>query len=223
MRFSPGSSGMPFGTAQETATPSRSRRRSQWSRVALCSWTTKRFLAESAPGSGPGSGVAPKLRLRRYSLSCSGVFLDLFVGVSIRSAAGLVLAFLGEAVERRRVLGVLGVVDQQVLGLLEALLLASAALVHGLERGVVAAVLVCLHGHDATRSAPGRTRPSQARGASGPAGSCPTLLRCPDRSSRRRGLRRCRARRARPSATPPRPLGRCAPAPPPARTSRPGS
>src|SRR4051794_40634032 len=130
MRFSPGTSGIPFGTAQETATPSRSRRRSQWSRVALCSWTTKRFSPESAPGSGPGSGEAPKSRLRRYSLSCSGVFLDLFVGVSIRSAAGLVLAFLREAIQRRRVLTVLRVFDQQILGLLEALLLTAAALIH---------------------------------------------------------------------------------------------
>ncbi len=64
--FSPGSSGIPFGTAQETSTPSRSRRRSQCRRRALCSWITKRgsFSARVAFRFGAGSGVFAKSRLR---------------------------------------------------------------------------------------------------------------------------------------------------------------
>src|SRR3954451_2935355 len=150
MRFSPGTSGMPFGTAHDTATPSRSRRRSQCRRVAECSWTTKRFPAAASASPGPGSGVAPKSRLRRYSPSSSVLFLRLFVGVTIRSAPGLVLALLGEAVERGRVLAVLGVLDQQVLGLLEALLLPPSGVVDGLPGGIVVAVLVRFHVPEAT-------------------------------------------------------------------------
>src|SRR4051794_23294947 len=131
MRFSSGTCGMPFGTAQDTATPSRSRRRSQCRRVALCSWTTKRGSSPSEPdGPGPGSGVAPKSRLARYSASPgSGFFfvcLPGFVRFAVLLLVGLRLAFLGEAVERGRVLGVLGVLAQQLLGLLEALGLAAA-------------------------------------------------------------------------------------------------
>src|SRR2546423_10847436 len=37
--------GTPFGTAHEPATPSCSRRKSQWRFVAWCSWTTKRGTA----------------------------------------------------------------------------------------------------------------------------------------------------------------------------------
>src|SRR3954452_3495285 len=136
IRFSPGTSGMPLGTAHETATPSRSRRRSQCRRVALCSWTTKRFPPAPASPPGAGSGVPPKRRLRRYSPS-SGVFLELFVGLTIRGAIGLVLALLREAVKGIRVLGVLGLFDQQVLGLLESVLLAAAGFVHGLPGGIV--------------------------------------------------------------------------------------
>src|SRR6476646_7494928 len=152
MRFSSGTSGMPFGTAQETATPSRSRRRSQCSRVALCSWTTKRRRRRSSevPGLRPGtsgSGEALKSRLRRYSFSSSGVFLDFFVGVAIGGALRLVLALLREAVERGRVLSVFGVLDQQVLGLLETFRLAAAALVNRLPGRVVVPVFVCLHAH----------------------------------------------------------------------------
>src|SRR3954454_2727821 len=159
MRFSPGTSGMPLGTAHETATPSRSSRRSQCSRVALCSCTTKRSPAAASSPAGAGSGEARKSRLRRYSFSWSGVFLGFFVGVTVGSAVRLVLALLGEAVEGNRVLGVLGVLDQEVLGLLEALLLAAAGLVHGLPGGIVAAVLVCLHALQS--KAPRRARPTQ--------------------------------------------------------------
>ena len=46
-----GVSGRPFGTAHEASAPSRSRRRSQCRRLALCSWITKRgaALARSLP------------------------------------------------------------------------------------------------------------------------------------------------------------------------------
>src|SRR4051794_17631377 len=145
IRFSPGTSGMPLGTAHETATPSRSRRRSQCRRVALCSWTTKRLSAPPESRPGPGSGVAPKSRLRRYSPNSSGVLLALLVGIPIGSTAGLVLGLLREAVERGAVLRVLGILAKQLLRLLEALRLAAAGLVHGLERGVVLSVLGCLH------------------------------------------------------------------------------
>src|SRR3954471_960197 len=136
IRFSPGTSGMPFGTAHDTATPSRSRRRSQCRRVALCSWTTKRLPVAFLLELGPGSGDAWKSRLRRYSPSWSAVFLELFVGLTIRGAAQVLLGLHREAVlERTRVLAVLGVLDQQLLGLLEALRLAATALVHGLPSG----------------------------------------------------------------------------------------
>ncbi len=41
--LSSGSVGMPFGTAHDASTPSRSRRRSQCRRRAWCSWITKRL------------------------------------------------------------------------------------------------------------------------------------------------------------------------------------
>src|SRR5687768_16756471 len=119
---------MPFGTAHETATPSRSRRRSQCSRVALCSCTTKRLPGEPAPVPGPGSGVAPKSRFARYSPNSSGVrvarrrnafFADDFtalhdlVGVTVLGL--LLLGLLGKAVEGGRVLAVLCVVAQHLL------------------------------------------------------------------------------------------------------------
>src|SRR3954453_21324057 len=147
IRFSPGTSGIPFGTAHETATPSRSRRRSQCRRVALCSWTTKRFPSEvPEPCSGTsGSDVASKSRLRRYSASSSAVFLEFFVGFAIRLAVGLFLALVGETVQRDRVLAVLGVFTQELLRLLESFLLAAARLVYSLPGGIVLPVLWGLH------------------------------------------------------------------------------
>src|ERR1039458_4126452 len=63
---------MPLGTAQETSTPSRSRRRSQCKAVAWCSWTTKRGRADGATTGDPaGSGVSEKSRLARYWASRS--------------------------------------------------------------------------------------------------------------------------------------------------------
>src|SRR5712692_10621363 len=65
-----GSGGMPLGTAHDTPTPSFSRRRSQCSRRAWCSWTTKRsaFFARRATFA-PGSGVRLKSLLASYSAS----------------------------------------------------------------------------------------------------------------------------------------------------------
>src|SRR3954465_12623633 len=62
---------MPLGTAQETSTPSRSRRRSQCRLRAWCSWITKRgclafLLARFLPD---GSGVFLKSRFLSYSPS----------------------------------------------------------------------------------------------------------------------------------------------------------
>jgi hypothetical protein len=66
-----GSVGRPLGTAQEASTPSRSRRTSQCSRRAWCSWMTKRCPSPGPAGSlsGTGSGVRRGSRLRRYSSS----------------------------------------------------------------------------------------------------------------------------------------------------------
>src|SRR3954447_23303479 len=169
MRFSPGTSGMPFGTAHETATPSRSRRRSQCRRVAECSWTTNLSPAAAAAAlPSSGSGVAPKSRLRRYSLSCSGVRVAVGRGsfsrddftalhdlicIAVGGAAQVLLGLLGEAVERCGVLAVLRVLAQQLLRLLEALLLAAAGLVDGLPRRVVLTFLWCLHAHSPTAAA----------------------------------------------------------------------
>src|SRR5438105_6374228 len=65
-----GSGGMPLGTAHETPTPSRSRRKSQCRRRAWCSWTTNRGALVSLRGTlAPGSGVRLKSRLASYSAS----------------------------------------------------------------------------------------------------------------------------------------------------------
>src|SRR5260370_463094 len=65
-----GSGGMPLGTAHETPTPSFSRRKSQCSRRAWCSWTTNRGARAAFLGTrAPGSGVFLKSRLASYSAS----------------------------------------------------------------------------------------------------------------------------------------------------------
>src|SRR3712207_1666055 len=78
LRLTPGSLGSAFGTANETSTPSRSRRRSQCSRVAWCSWTTKRppSCAPSGASEGSGSGVSPGRRFLRYVSSLSATEHD---------------------------------------------------------------------------------------------------------------------------------------------------
>src|SRR3954451_2918456 len=63
---------MPFGTAQLRRTPSCSRRRSQWRRVAECSWMTKRGSSAVSPTPPAGSGVDLKSRFRSYSRSFFG-------------------------------------------------------------------------------------------------------------------------------------------------------
>ena len=66
-----GSWGTPRGSAQESATPRCSSRRSQCRLVASCCWTTKR-PPPACPASPPcGSGVRSKSRFRRYSPSRS--------------------------------------------------------------------------------------------------------------------------------------------------------
>src|SRR5436853_7808182 len=61
---------MPLGTAHDTPTPSFSSRKSQCSRRAWCSWTTKRGALVSLRGTlAPGSGVRLKSRLASYSAS----------------------------------------------------------------------------------------------------------------------------------------------------------
>src|SRR5205823_17530 len=61
---------MPLGTAHETPTPSFSSRRSQWRRLAWCSWTTNRSARAGLRSTrAPGSGVFLKSRLASYSAS----------------------------------------------------------------------------------------------------------------------------------------------------------
>src|SRR3712207_801883 len=77
LRLTPGSFGSALGMANETSTPSRSRRRSQCRRVAWCSWMTKRPPSSpSGTSEGRGSGVAPALRFLRYVSSLSATEHD---------------------------------------------------------------------------------------------------------------------------------------------------
>ena len=77
----PGSVGRPLGTAQDASTPSRSRRTSQCSRRAWCSWMTKRSSGPGCrvgrPGRAPGcaahracGGTPPAAR--RQARTCVG-------------------------------------------------------------------------------------------------------------------------------------------------------
>src|SRR3989440_13070944 len=61
---------MPLATAHDAPAPSVSRRKSQCSRRAWCSWTTNRGALVSLRGTlAPGSGVRLKSRLASYSAS----------------------------------------------------------------------------------------------------------------------------------------------------------
>src|SRR5438067_1001129 len=151
----------------------------------------------SPPGSPAGSLVVAKSRFARYSPSLS-VVRFFVVGVTVFGALRVVLFLLGEPVERRGVLGVLGLFDQQVLGLLEALCLAAACLIDRLPRRVVAAVLMSLHARTVPAPPRKQTRRSQGTGVSMPAESCRACRPCPDPSPRNRARHRSRAGRARP-------------------------
>src|SRR6476661_4548258 len=79
-RFTPGTSGGPFGTAQLFRTPSRSSRRSQCTRSPVrprgvwCSWTTNVSslpTGSALPAAGTGSAVRAGSRFARYSASGS--------------------------------------------------------------------------------------------------------------------------------------------------------
>src|SRR5215213_10925238 len=79
-RFGPRRVGGPLGTAQLFRTPSRSSRRSQWTRSPVrprgvwCSWTTNVSslpCGSALPGAGTGSAVRAGSRLARYSASGS--------------------------------------------------------------------------------------------------------------------------------------------------------
>src|SRR4051812_28139102 len=146
---------MPLGTAHEASAPACSRRRSQCRRVAWCSWTTKRpAAAGSPPAAWPaGSFVLAKSRLAREAASFSfamgrrpsAVAVQLLVGLPV--FGGVVLLFARLLLAHADLdlgLGrpVLGVLDELLLGHLEALGLAAAALVDGIHRGVVGEVLL---------------------------------------------------------------------------------
>src|SRR3954454_24933926 len=109
-RFTPGSSGGAFGTAQLFRTPSRSSRRAQCTRSprprgVWCSWTTKVAPSSSGPrigrgcpSRGTGSAVRAGSRLARYSASGSGP--DRRAGTSGAAAGALGRLLVG----RRRLL-----------------------------------------------------------------------------------------------------------------------
>src|ERR1700733_2572988 len=84
----------PLVTAHDGITPFTSSRKSQCSRVARCSCTTKRsFLEEARLRVSPlGSGVAEKSRLRTYSASgLADVFRRLLCSLVPHVAFGLVV------------------------------------------------------------------------------------------------------------------------------------
>src|SRR5690349_17511734 len=111
-RFTPGSRGGAFGTAQLFRTPSRSSRRSQCTRSprprgVWCSWTTKVSSSPTGsgcPSAGTGSAVRAGSRLARYS--ASGSEPDRRAGTS-GAAAGALGRRLGGSglLRRRRLLG----------------------------------------------------------------------------------------------------------------------
>src|SRR5215208_5722867 len=88
---------MPFGTAHDASTPSRSSRRSQCRRRAWCSWMTKR-LPSVSPGLPAGSGVSAKSRLRLYSSSLRAIGEILTIGHSTHE-----LEYFVELLQRNRV------------------------------------------------------------------------------------------------------------------------
>src|SRR3954447_1117079 len=111
-RFTPGSSGGAFGTAQLFRTPSRSSRRSQCTRFprprgVWCSWTTNVSSSPTGsgcPSAGTGSAVRAGSRLARYS--ASGSLPPRRVGTS-GAAAGALGRRLGRGrglLRRRRLL-----------------------------------------------------------------------------------------------------------------------
>ncbi len=81
-RFSFGSCGTPFGSAQDARAPSRSSRRSQCSRRAWCSWTTNRSpLARFGFFPLRGSGVFSNDRFPSYSVSFLDATCDRILGI----------------------------------------------------------------------------------------------------------------------------------------------
>src|SRR4051812_34143950 len=83
---------MPLGTAHETPTPSFSRRRSQWRRLAWCSWTTNRSARAGLRSTrAPGSGVFLKSRLASYSASFFAIRNTLGHGRSLLAGTRLLL------------------------------------------------------------------------------------------------------------------------------------
>src|SRR3954447_11250421 len=112
-RFTPGSSGGAFGTAQLFRTPSRSSRRSQCTRSprprgVWCSWTTNVSSSPAGsgcPSAGTGSAVRAGSRLARYS--ASGSEPDRRAGTSgaAAGALGRRLVRRGGLLRRRGLLG----------------------------------------------------------------------------------------------------------------------
>src|SRR4051812_37264880 len=144
---------MPLGIAHEASVPSCSRRRSQCRRVAWCSWTTKRPAAAGSPSPAApvGSLVVAKSRFARYSARRSFATTALTVGVGflVGLAVGLgAVLLLGDVLlaDPHLHLGLgralLGVLDELLLGHLEALRLAAAGLVDRIHGGGVRHVLL---------------------------------------------------------------------------------
>src|SRR4051794_41470216 len=115
-RLTPGSSGGALGTAQLFRTPSRSSRRSQWTRSPAprgvwCSWTTKVSSCPAGsgrPSGGTGSAVRAGSRLARYSASGSVPRSDVLrrrVGTSGGAAGPLGRRLLGRVLRGRLLRG----------------------------------------------------------------------------------------------------------------------
>src|SRR4051794_2199373 len=117
-RLGPVVVGGPLGTAQLLRTPSRSRRRSQWTRSPVprgmwCSWTTKVSpppAGRGASADGTGSAVRAGSRLARYSARGSSRRPRGRAGTS-GGAAGA----LGRRLVRRGLLGGRGLLGRGLL------------------------------------------------------------------------------------------------------------
>src|SRR5215218_7431630 len=112
-RLVPGLVGGPLGTAQLFRTPSRSRRRSQWTRSPVrprgvwCSCTTNVSSLPSGralPAAGTGSAVRRGSRLARYSASGSSRRPRGPAGTSGAAASALGRRLVGGLLRRRRLL-----------------------------------------------------------------------------------------------------------------------
>src|SRR4051812_12497644 len=89
---------MPRGSAHDASVPSFSRRRSQCSRVAWGSWTTKR-RPSPALSPPPGSGVIDRSRLLLYAPSLSAMATIFTIGHSTHEIGAFLELLRGQRIE----------------------------------------------------------------------------------------------------------------------------